>query len=306
MTASVIIPVYNDLENLKAVLDSLEDQDCGDDFEVVVCDDGSTDGTGQFLDVYRGELNLKVVHHPVNRGRAAARNSAAKSASGDILILLDGDMVAPKHFVSGHVSRHLAGDLVIVVGAVRFDRSLGQAAYVRYLETRGGAKLSPGTSLPGRYFVSANASLTRRLFFDLNGFSEDFVRYGGEDLDFGLRAVKAGTRLVYAPELAVVHLHLRRLLQALSAVRDYGRYNLPILLRRHPELHMELHLDWLDCPGPARLVRSALLSPPVYWVALLWAKMGLSWRVPSKLLDYLVFRNYFSGFVESQSKSSAS
>ena len=66
MKASIVTPSYNSLVYLKNTLSALEKQDIGfDNFEIVVIDDGSTDGTADYLKSYKGNLNLNPVINPI-------------------------------------------------------------------------------------------------------------------------------------------------------------------------------------------------------------------------------------------------
>ena len=83
---SAIMPAYNAEAFLERALESLLAQDY-EPFEVVVCDDGSTDGTRQILDRYPA---VKVVSQE-NQGAAAARNTAVAASTGELIAFFDAD-----------------------------------------------------------------------------------------------------------------------------------------------------------------------------------------------------------------------
>ncbi len=85
---SVIIPSHNRLSMLKEAVDSVLAQDF-EDFELIVVDDGSTDGTGEAIKQYGGRVRL--LEHPVNRGVSAARNKGIVHARGKYIAFLDSD-----------------------------------------------------------------------------------------------------------------------------------------------------------------------------------------------------------------------
>ncbi|MDE6158206.1 MAG: glycosyltransferase, partial [Muribaculaceae bacterium] len=89
MTISVIIPVYNVGELLRESVDSLISQ-LGDDCEVIIVDDGSTDNSGRLCDEYSGIKNVQVIHK-TNGGLSSARNAGIDHASGQYLLFLDSD-----------------------------------------------------------------------------------------------------------------------------------------------------------------------------------------------------------------------
>lgn len=92
MKLSVIIPVYNEIKTINKILVEIERLDLGLSKEIIVVDDGSNDGTEEFL---KGRGGIKVIFHEDNRGKTAAIKSGLKEASGDIIIIQDADLEYP-------------------------------------------------------------------------------------------------------------------------------------------------------------------------------------------------------------------
>lgn len=93
---SIIIPCYNCQETLGEALTSVYTQNLTIPFEVVMVDDGSTDGTKELMMRLASKYpNIKCVYHEKNRGGGAARNTAIKNASGDTIFCLDSDDILP-------------------------------------------------------------------------------------------------------------------------------------------------------------------------------------------------------------------
>ena len=92
MRLSIIVPVYNEAATIAEVLSRLLALDL--DKQIVVVDDGSTDGTGEWLDAWveRQPTWVSVRHHPGNRGKGAAIRTALASVTGDYVIIQDGDL----------------------------------------------------------------------------------------------------------------------------------------------------------------------------------------------------------------------
>lgn len=89
---SILIPTYNRLNFLKEALNSVFNQTFTGPYEVIVVDDGSQDGTWEFLEnLAKTKDNLKILRHPENRGVASARNSALSLVKGEYLLFLDSD-----------------------------------------------------------------------------------------------------------------------------------------------------------------------------------------------------------------------
>ncbi len=101
MKISVVIPTYNEAHVLKLCLDSLLAQDAL--FEIIVVDDGSTDGTIDFLRTYQINHKQIFVIEQKHKGAGSARNLGVKQSTGDILVFVDADMTFEPNFVSNLV-----------------------------------------------------------------------------------------------------------------------------------------------------------------------------------------------------------
>jgi len=88
---SVIIPVYNEINTLEEILKKVEDADfCNLEKEIILIDDGSTDGT---LDILKKlEEKYKVIYHEKNQGKGAAVYTGFQNATGDITVIQDADL----------------------------------------------------------------------------------------------------------------------------------------------------------------------------------------------------------------------
>lgn len=117
---TVVMPVLNLRQSIELVLRCLEAQSHpADRFECIVIDDGSTDGTRQFLETYSSSLQLMCIFNSVNQGRGAARNAGWKQGRGRIVAFLDGDNLPSPGWVSGIVQA-FSGEAYDVVSGQRY------------------------------------------------------------------------------------------------------------------------------------------------------------------------------------------
>ncbi|MGC1379233.1 MAG: glycosyltransferase [Anaerolineales bacterium] len=131
---SIVIPVFNGRSTLELVLRCLEAQTFPrDQFECLVVDDGSTDGTAAFLHEYRPGIHLRYFIHPSNQGRSQARNTACAQAEGDILVFLDQDMITTQDWLAHYAAAFAQTPSMDVISGSRYHVHLGANADNRHL-----------------------------------------------------------------------------------------------------------------------------------------------------------------------------
>ena len=90
MNLSVVIPVYNEADNISEILKRVQAQKLAN--EIVVVDDGSTDGTRNVLKALDGKKKVRVILHERNQGKGAAVVTGIRAAGGDLLLIQDADL----------------------------------------------------------------------------------------------------------------------------------------------------------------------------------------------------------------------
>lgn len=90
MNLSVIIPVYNEVQNIREIIKRVQATKLA--WEIVIVDDGSTDGTREFLKELDGQNQIRVVLHEQNQGKGAAVRTGFANAKGDIFLIQDADL----------------------------------------------------------------------------------------------------------------------------------------------------------------------------------------------------------------------
>jgi GT2 family glycosyltransferase len=119
MKISVVIPAFQARTELRVLLHCLNHNqtDSSDSLEVVVVDDGSTDGTDEMLASFPAKFDLRSIELPRTdtSSRAAARNAGVAAAEGELIIMVDADQIVTPTFVEQHARFHrLRQDLVVV------------------------------------------------------------------------------------------------------------------------------------------------------------------------------------------------
>ncbi|MEX2558344.1 MAG: glycosyltransferase family 2 protein [Pirellulales bacterium] len=112
---SVVIPVYNELNTVAEVIRRVRDS--GVPTEIILVDDGSTDGTRELLESWRGQDDLKIVLHERNQGKGAALRTGFQQASGDVVIVQDADLEYDPHEFEKLIQPIVEGQADVVFGS---------------------------------------------------------------------------------------------------------------------------------------------------------------------------------------------
>jgi glycosyltransferase involved in cell wall biosynthesis len=210
---SVIVPVRNGADSIPPLLDSLAAQTLARErFEVIVVDNGSSDGTGE-LAAARG---AKVVREPI-ANRSRARNLGAASATGRLYAFTDADCIADRAWLEGLLG--CAGRAPLVAGDVRIRVRERPNAVERY-EAMWRFGQRAWVTHQG-WAATANLLVHAEAFEAIGGFDPTW-RHIGEDADFCLRARDAGYTLAYCADAIVEHEGERRLRPMLERCFRHG------------------------------------------------------------------------------------
>jgi glycosyltransferase involved in cell wall biosynthesis len=248
---SVVLPTRNAAATLGAQLDALIAQEPGVGFEVVVADNGSTDGTAALVESHRGgAVDVRPVAADTRAGAGYARNCGAREARGELLLFCDADDVVDESWIRAMVDALQSAE--VVGGSTDVTRLNDPAVASWRGESRQDA-LPSSVFLPAG--ISANMGVTASAFAAIGGFNEDLVV--GEDIDFFWRIQLAGYSAGFAPN-SVVHYRLRHDLR--STARQafiYGRANAPLYrlhrghgMRRRPLRLTLRQLGWVVVHSP--------------------------------------------------------
>ena len=192
---TVVVPAYNERECIEATVASLAAST--HPIEIVVVDDGSTDGTAELIEDL-GLANLRVIRQ-ANAGKAAALNTGIAVARHDIVVLIDGDTVFEPGTVAALVGPFADGAVGAVSGNARVANRSGVLARLQNIEYVIGFNIDRRvqdswgvvTTVPG-----AVGAFRARALQAVGGVSADTL---AEDTDLAIALGRAGWRVVYEP-----------------------------------------------------------------------------------------------------------
>lgn len=244
-TCSVVVPTYNGRALLKTCLSSVERHGPSDaSIEVIVSDDGSTDGTPEWL--ADAHPRVRLVRSETNRGFCAAANAGIAAARGEFIQLLNNDA----EVTTGWLEAGLAPFEDPTVGSVaplvlvrsdptRVDSAGDSYAFVGWPSKRGHGEPASiwANRPPDRVFGASGSSAFYRaaVLRSVGAFDPLFGSYY-EDVDLAFRLRWAGYACAFAPGCVVLH--------EVSASYDHGRPELQRRMSRNAEI-----LFWTDLPA---------------------------------------------------------
>jgi len=208
---SVIIPTYNRLEKLKKTIKSASEQTLDKkDFEVIVVDDGGTDGTKSFMENFIAPSNLNLKYFFTEHKSAGhARNVGIEKSQGEIILFCGDDTYLDKNLLAIHKKCHEQKEGVAVLGIALWDENEKVSDFMRYLAPAGPQfhyNTIKDRNVAGfNHFYTCNISLAKK-WLELEKFDERFD-CAFEDIDLGLRLEKKGLKIIFEPEAKVFHSH---------------------------------------------------------------------------------------------------
>jgi len=207
---SVIVSTYNRRNVLLSQsLPSILDQDLpGDQYEIIVIVDGSTDGTAAALRQLHPDCALRIVEQP-NSGLSKARNTGLAMAQGDLVIFIDDDIVCRPDVFRRHVEAHQDAEPMVVHGAIYQAPGmraslLGNANETWYQTYNQRLAAHGGAIWPEGVFLISNSSTPRSTLLACGGLDESLLAM--DDFEIGLRLWKTGVRFKYLPDAVAYEL----------------------------------------------------------------------------------------------------
>jgi glycosyltransferase involved in cell wall biosynthesis len=248
---SVVIPTYNRKPILEKCLRALEYQQLTGDsvitgYEVVLVDDGSTDGTLEWLESHTSEFPHVRSLSQNHQGPAAARNLGVEQAKGETIIFIDSDLVVTEHFLQAHANALVQGQQQLgsdrlftygwVINTCNFDNPTSEPFKV--------------TDFSAAYFATGNVAIARKWLEKAGVFDTRFQLYGWEDLELGVRLKQLGLKLIKCPGAVGYHWHPPFSLDQIPRMidREIQRGRMGVLFyQKHPtwDVRMMIQMTWL-------------------------------------------------------------
>ena len=306
---SVVVPTYNRSASLRRLLDGLERQTYPvERFEVLVVDDGSTDGTREAVRQTHVPFTLRLIEQD-HGGPAVARNRGVNAATGELIVFVDDDVVPASDLLDAHARSHALDNDLVVIGPMSPPKNWRRPAWVRWEEDL--LQIQYRDMIEGKYactprqLFTANASLRRERFLAVGGFDTSFKR--AEDVELGYRLRDAGARFVFNPHADVMHYAARSFDAWLRTPHQYGRYDVAMARDKGQET-----LQWATyefhsrnpmtralvvlCAGRPRLVAAARVG--LRAVVEAGDRVGVSPRWTAYVLSGIFNLMYWQGAAE--------
>lgn len=227
---SIITALFQHASHIGAAIDSVAASDF-DDLEMVIVDDGSTDGSADAVvgaASRHPHLAVRLVRHPVNRGLGPARNTALAQARGDLVFVLDADnLVRPEGIGRLVEALDEAPDAVAAYGLLEqfdVDGPIGLSGIFDWWPER----------FRGGNYIDAMALFRASDVAALGGYTTDRRLYGWEDYDLWCGLAAAGRSVVRVPDFVARY---RVAGTSMVTVSDYSHFAaFAALVERHPGL----------------------------------------------------------------------
>ncbi|MDR1884874.1 MAG: glycosyltransferase [Synergistaceae bacterium] len=207
---SVIIPAYNAAENVAGALGSIMDQDY-DHIEVILVDDGSTDGTVAssmgILDA--GGRAYRIIEHRENRGVSCARNTGLRAARGEYVVFMDADDRADGDFISALHGVISEGEGEIALCGFRDRYASGEERARPVVEGPSVAYSAEDMAVMlilGRVATGIWRMMFRRDFLTANGLLFEEGCFAGEDVEFAAKAFSCCRSAAFSPKCPYIYM----------------------------------------------------------------------------------------------------
>lgn len=222
---SVVVPVFNGEQVIGNCLAALLAQDYQGRKEIIVVDDGSTDGTAREIKKFKVRLISQKHKAP-----AAARNLGIKQAKGDIILFTDSDCVPERNWIQEMTRPFRNKEIMGVQGAYKTHQKelMARFSQIEIEDRYDRMKRWDTVDFIGTY----SAAYKKSVFQRFGGFDESFPMASGEDSELSFRLSKVGCKMIFNPQAIVYHNHPSTLTDYLR-VKFWRAYWRILLYKKH-------------------------------------------------------------------------
>jgi GT2 family glycosyltransferase len=259
---SFVIPTYQNKILVRNTLETLNRQEgfSPKDYEVIVVDDGSNDGTGEALESMGKNFEFKYIYleRCPESTRARARNAGIKAAQGDFLVFIDSDMLLKYDYLKELDKYFKYDENIVVIGNrinltenISYEEILCDNYYenpkfkmdnyskleARHLNYQVFSYNAQSQINPWLKVYSCNMAVPKRILDKVGGFDENFKGWGLEDVELGYRLYKNGAKIVISNKIEAFHQKHEKggdLKISKDRFKEVDR-NSYYFIRRHPE-----------------------------------------------------------------------
>jgi peptidoglycan/xylan/chitin deacetylase (PgdA/CDA1 family)/glycosyltransferase involved in cell wall biosynthesis len=236
-------------------------------FEVIVADDGSTDGTAAALAKLSTPFELRTIEH-AKAGKPVVLNAAIEAARGEVCLFIDDDVIASPQLVAEHLAAHRREPRTLGIGVLVQREPARPDPYAEANARRWNERYEGLSERPLDWTdcYGANFSASRDSLLQVGGFAPDLPAV--EDLEIAFRlCVQGGCAARFLPAAKALHDDDKPGIRSLAHEERYGRFCAEFV-RRHPETRPRL-LGWINEPTLREVaLRRALIAlrVPARWL----------------------------------------
>ena len=252
---SVVIPTYNRKDMLMKCLAALEKQTVlPSEFEVVIVDDGSTDGTEEMLAAHRSSFPIEF-YRQTNQGPGAARNLGLTRTRGELVLFIGDDIIGDERLLEHHLLAHAQHPEpgAAVLGHIDWPPWLTPTPVMDYVCGEGGLQflypfIHDLSAVDYKFFYTSNISLKRSFMieaFEAGLRFDPCFRYAAfEDSELAYRLESRGLTIHYHKDALAYHDHWMDLES--FAHREYNVGQMAVVFyRKHPKMDDLLKVRWV-------------------------------------------------------------
>jgi cellulose synthase/poly-beta-1,6-N-acetylglucosamine synthase-like glycosyltransferase len=199
---SVVVPAYNSEKTIADTIRALLKQNFPKkNYEIIIVDDGSTDGTVEVASKFPVRV-LRLKH----KGPANARNEGAKKARGEIILFTDADCIPDKNWIR-EITKPFADKNIVGVGGTykTYNKDSAIARFAGYEIDERHEKMKKQREID--FLGTFSCAYRKNIFSKFGGFDTKFKTASGEDPELSFKISKAGYKMIFQPTAFVYHRH---------------------------------------------------------------------------------------------------